>query len=64
MLEQHHNDALLSELHHGAQSMEHLAFLGMDLSAVQPAVVVAQLSNASFEEQLAVVQTAIREALR
>ncbi len=64
MLEQHHNDALLSELHHGARSMKHLAFLGVDLSAVQPAVVVAQLSNASFEEQLAVVQTAIREALR
>ena len=44
--------------------MEHMAFLGVDLSAVQPAVVVAQLCNASVDKQLEIVQIAVGEALR
>ena len=42
MLEHHMSDAELSQLHHGGQTLEHLAFLGVSISFMELELILAQ----------------------
>ena len=57
-------DFVTAEQHFGARTMEYLSFLGVDVSHLTSEMLLAQLSGASQEGQIAAIEAAVGRAVR